>query len=130
MIYYHVTTHQNAQKILRYGLKSNEFGQIFVFSAWQIENKNNKDKALICDLLAYNQLQLEEYAVLKINSKGIESCSIIESDNVGELTAKFQFIINQKRIDKKFIKFKDVRFLDSKKIDKLNRFINGFMFKA
>jgi hypothetical protein len=114
MKYYHITPSENLQSILWNGLQANNDNQIFFYSGWEIGTKHINCTALICDFIAINQLGLKEFAIFEISSKGIKT--EIQNDNVGELTAKFQFHINQSKISKSYIKFVGYRQVDVERI--------------
>lgn len=100
MKYYHITDRDNLSTILKEGLKANEEGNIFLF-----ENKSiviNSVENTVADLIAYNQIFLEEYVMLEIDLNGITSEII--NDNVGELSSSMQWIINQPLVKPEHIK--------------------------
>lgn len=92
--FYHVTSPENLGKILKEGLKANEYGEIFIF-----------DEPNCAVAVAVNQLFLSDYALLKIDSEGIKT--ELTKDNVAELTAKYQYIIKQPVISRKYIRLVD-----------------------
>jgi hypothetical protein len=89
--HFHITSLTNKESILENGLISDS-GEIFTFTDIRVSNQ-----------IASNQLGLFEYCVFEIDSKGFDSPPI--QDNVGEYTAKHQWIVQQKKIKPKFIKF-------------------------
>ena len=115
MKYYHITKKENGFSINLFGLKSNENGEIFLFSDWTLTTRSNKKTVLICDLIARNQLFLDEFIIYEINSKGIKGK--IENDNVAELTSKFQWIITQDNISRSYVKLIGERSIDIKSIN-------------
>jgi hypothetical protein len=67
---YHISHPENHQSIASNGLLSNEDGEIFLFNAWKIAPANNHAATvLIADVIAYNQLGLEEYIIVEIDPK-------------------------------------------------------------
>lgn len=88
MKYYHITKKENAVSIAFQGLTSNENGEIFLFSDWTLTTRRSKKTVFICDLIARNQVFLNDFIIYEINPKGIKGK--IENDNVAELTAKYQ----------------------------------------
>ena len=115
MKYYHITKKENAVSIAFNGLTSNENGEIFLFSDWTLTTRRNNKTVLICDLIARNQLFLDEFIIYEINPKGIKG--EIKPDNVAELTSKFQWIITQDNIPKSYVKLLGVRNSDIKSIN-------------
>lgn len=115
MKYYHITKKENAFSIAFEGLKSNENGEIFLFSDWTMTTRRNNKTVLICDLIAKNQLFLDEFIIYEINPKGIKG--EIKTDNVGELTFKNQWIIIQNAIPKSYVKFIGERSIDTKSLN-------------
>lgn len=110
--YYHVTSKDNATKILNEGIKANKEGEIFVFSkyGWIRDTKVVFQGDKVCvkeimrsvaDKIAIEQVGLSDYVILKIDAKGINVEPI--ADNVAELTANVQWIIRQPLINKDFI---------------------------
>ena len=100
--YYHVTTVDNAKKIFKEGLKAND-GKIFMFL-----NKSftHPVECVVCaaDEIAKNQCFIQdEYAMLEIDSKGIEGEPI--EDCVGEIASycHLQWYVNQAKIQPQFI---------------------------
>ena len=114
MKYYHITKKENWLSINLFGLKSNEDGEIFLFSDWTLTTRRNKKTVLICDLIAQNQLGMDEFIIYEINPKGIKG--EIKNDNVAELTSKFQWIITQDKISKSYVKLIGGRSTDIKSI--------------
>lgn len=115
MKYYHITKKENAFSIAFEGLKSNKNGEIFLFSDWTMTTRRNNKTVLICDLIAKNQLFLDEFIIYEINPKGIKG--EIKIDNVGELTFKNQWIIIQNAIPKSYVKFIAERSIDTKSLN-------------
>jgi hypothetical protein len=90
-VYYHLTAQENESSIYNLGIQANEDGMIFLF-----ENKLLTTKSasmLVGDSIAYNQVNLSEYDIWEVSSKGIHGK--IEQDCVGELTAPYQYILHQ-----------------------------------
>ena len=115
MKYYHITKKENAVSIAFKGLTSNENGEIFLFSDWTLTTRRNKKTVLICDLIAQNQLGIDEFIIYEINPKGIKG--EIKTDNVAELTSKFQWIITQDNISRSYVKLIGERSIDIKSIN-------------
>lgn len=112
MAYYHITHKNNVSNIIRNGLLANTDGEIFLFENKSIvtigtaKNSQNKlvlgrIKRTIADNIALNQLFLEEYAMFEIDANGITS--YLKNDNVAEFGAKFQWIVKQPKIDKRYV---------------------------
>jgi hypothetical protein len=91
MKYYHVTDFEGWVGIHKDGIKCDSNGDIFVL--------NKKE---VVGYVALNQLGLQDYGLFEIDSKGISGN--VAADNVGEITAKYQFMIHQPIIERKFIK--------------------------
>jgi len=94
MNYYHITNFTNVPNISKEGLKGNGEGEIFVF--------DTDDHHLLSYASEY-QLGLADFGLFKIHSSGITGK--VERDNVGELTARHQFIIHQELIESRYIEF-------------------------
>lgn len=77
MKYYHITSPSNKQSILDDGLRPNSDGLIFVCTDWDS-----------LESIARNQLFLSEFAIFRF-----EYNLQVKPDNVAELTASHQFII-------------------------------------
>jgi hypothetical protein len=99
MKYYHITHPDNLISILSEGLKSNDLQQIFLFQRGNIKIGNVYNS--IQDCIASNQVFLDEYVLLEIDSEGFETPLI--NDNVAEMTSEFQWILNQENINPQFI---------------------------
>ena len=97
---YHITHPDNISSILSKGLKSNDLNEIFLFEQKEIRIGNVSNT--IADCIAFNQVFLDEYGLLEIDSDGFEIPLI--NDNVAEMTSKFQWILHQKSIRPKYIK--------------------------
>ena len=85
---YHITDTKNAYSIIHNGLKANEDGDVFLFDNKSIKKILYKDYISIADVIAVEQLFLEEYVMFEIDVRGLE----LEYDEVGELTTKLQYI--------------------------------------
>lgn len=92
--YYHITSFDNIISLNRDGIKSDNEGQIFLLDT---------NEASIVSTVACNQCFLDDYALFRIDSKGILGELI--PDKVAESTAKYQFIAKQESIDPKYIRF-------------------------
>ena len=99
MKYNHITKPDYMSSILSEGLLSNDFKQIFLFQRGNIQVGRVSNS--IEDCIASNQVFLDEYVLLEIDSEGFET-SLIE-DNVAEITSQFQFILNKENIKPEFI---------------------------
>lgn len=100
MKYFHIASFENVAKITMSGLLANEDGQIFLF-----ENESFSVNGVVnsvADCIAHTQVFLPEYVILEIDSKGL-NVELIK-DNVGEFSARWQWIANQPLIEKKYIK--------------------------
>jgi hypothetical protein len=104
--YYHITDVKNVESILKFGLRANEDGDIFLF-----ENKSIGYPSVIkengifyqCDLIDYisdhiarGQLFLKRYAMFEVSAEGIVGEFI--NDNVAEYGSQFQWIAKQQII--------------------------------
>jgi len=103
MYYYHITDVKTAFTILKKGLKANEEGDIFLFENVSFTWGSQGIRNTVADSIAENQIFLKEYAILRVNSKGITGEVI--NDNVGELSSPFQWIVKQPLIEAKYLKF-------------------------
>lgn len=98
--YYHITSPENVESILKNGLKANEQGEIFIFQYAKITTNGVVNFADDC--IAYNQVFLEKYARVEINPEGI-SVPLIH-DNVAEPTNECQWIVKQERINPEYLR--------------------------
>ena len=106
---YHITTSENARKILKEGLIANigtnselsEKGYIYLFENKSYRHPITKEVIAVADDIAKNQLFLDEYVMLEIDEKGIKG--ELEHDNVGEFAAFAEWKVKQHRINKKYI---------------------------
>ena len=92
--YYHLTAPENAQSIAEKGICANENGQIFLF-----ENKELEADGIlmrVSDSISYNQVFIDSYDIWEVSSIGIKGS--LEQDLVGEITAKYQFVLHQPSI--------------------------------
>ncbi|OAE94001.1 hypothetical protein [Flavobacterium psychrophilum] len=101
MKYYHITTKDKMQPILKNGLIANECNEIFLFENKSIKHKETGITNNVSDCIAKNQLFISEYVMFEIDSKGFETELI--NDDVAELTSTEQWILKQSKIDKKYI---------------------------
>jgi len=99
--YYHITDVKNKTSILKNGLRANEEGFIFLFENVSTINRDTNIQNTVSDMIAANQLSLEEYAMFEIDSKGINENLL--KDEVAEFSAKNQFIAKQENIAPQFI---------------------------
>ena len=100
--YYHLTDCENAPKVIQEGIKSDRYGQIFVFTDMLVANPIAKD-----------QVFTKRYSVFKIDPKGITG-EILE-DYAGEFTQIYHKIIKQELIKPEFLKLiceKDTLFIE------------------
>ena len=95
MKYYHVTEFQNVPKIMSEGLKANQKGEINIFLSESIVG-----------YAAKNRLLLSDFGLLEIDHEGITGRFIPEK--LEQLTSQYQFIVYQKEIEPKYLKFKGV----------------------
>lgn len=105
--YYHITNIKNEANILKEGLRADSEGQIFLFDKLEIKLHHKKGKIFIADHIALNQVILEKYLLIRIDSKGITGN--ILPDNVSEFTAKHQFILKQDYIKPQYLKIIEKR---------------------
>ena len=85
-ICYHLTPAENLEGIEREGIVANDEGQIFAFT-----------DMLVANTIACNQVGIKNYAVFAILPAGITG--IVSPDDVAELSAPWQKIVMQDRID-------------------------------
>lgn len=89
---YHVTSGLDTWISIRQtGLNCSVDGYIYLF--------NKKE---VASSIAFNQLGLETYGLLKIDPNGLTGKQ--EPDNVGEFKAKFQVMVKQVKIEPRYIK--------------------------
>jgi len=109
-MYYHITTSENAKKILKEGLKANcdgfnsplsEEGYIYLFENKSYKHPITQEVIAVADAIAKNQLFLNEYVMLEIDERGIDV--EVEKDDVGEFAAFAEWKVKQPIIDKKYI---------------------------
>lgn len=109
-MYYHITTEENAKKILKEGLKANcggfnsplsEEGYIYLFENKSYRNLISGEVIAVADAIAKNQLFLDEYVMLEIDERGIDV--EVEKDDVGEFASFAEWKVKQPIIDKKYI---------------------------
>lgn len=122
--YYHLTKPENVSSILNNGLLANEDGEIYLYEAGMYSDIRLSENAIILlkekgiqptndDLIieekpvshhiARNQVFIKEYAVFSVSRYGIKV--ELQPDNVAELTAKFQWICKQPKIESKYLRF-------------------------
>jgi hypothetical protein len=107
---YHITTLENARKILEEGLIANidtnsplsEKGYIYLFENKSYRHPLTDEYVAVADDIAKNQLFMKNYVMLEIDEKGIKG--ELEHDNVGEFAAFAEWKVKQPRINKKYIK--------------------------
>lgn len=100
-MYYHITEVKNKKSILKNGLKCNEDEEIYLF-----ENKSicwNGVVNTIANCIAKNQIFLDDFIMFEINPIAFET--ILIPDEVGEFSAKYQWILKQKSIKPIYINF-------------------------
>lgn len=98
--YYHITSPENVDNILKNGLKANEQGEIFIFQYAKITMNGAVNFADDC--ITFNQLFLEKYARIEIDPEGIFVPLI--HDDVAESTSKCQWIVKQERINPNYLR--------------------------
>lgn len=96
--FYHVTEPSNRQSIKKHGIKASE-GMIFLF-----------DNPLCASAIAINQCFMKEYALFEVKKSGITSQFV--PDNVAEMTAKYQYYVEQERIEPQHLQFIDCYKID------------------
>lgn len=122
--YYHLTKPENVSSILNNGLLANENGEIYLYEAGTYRDIRLSDDALkryqengikptnsdliieekpVSHHIARNQVFIKEYAVFSVSRYGIKV--ELQPDNVVELTAKFQWICKQPKIESKYLRF-------------------------
>lgn len=122
--YYHITKPENVKSILDNGLLANEDGNIYLFEAGTYRDIRLSDDALkryqengikptkndliieekpVSHHIARNQVGLLEYALISVRRHGIKVD--LEPDNVAELTARYQWICKQTKIEAKYLRF-------------------------
>lgn len=101
MRFYHITNKENAKKIISEGLKANEDGQIFLFENKSIQANNVIN--CVSDCIAKRQLFFTEYIMFEVDSLGFETELI--RDNVGELSAEYQWILNQSFVSPDYVSY-------------------------
>lgn len=85
---YHITYSNNAYSIIHNGLKANENGDVFLFDNKSVKKIYFKDYVSVADIIAVEQLFIDEYVMLEVDVSGLE----LLTDDVGELTASLQYI--------------------------------------
>lgn len=106
---YHITSFENADKVLKEGLIASyttnsalsEEGYIYLFENKSYKNRITGEVTAVADAIAKNQLFLDTYCMLEIDEKGITEK--LEHDEVGEAAAFAEWKVKQKIIDKKYI---------------------------
>jgi hypothetical protein len=98
--YYHVTEFENVHSILKNGISANQDGEIFLFDTNYFIHPLYGAMP-VSDYIAHTQLFIKKPIVFEIKAKGI--LNELSCDNVAEYTAKFQWILKQDKIDKKYI---------------------------
>lgn len=104
--YYHITDPKNIDNILWEGLRANEDGEIFLFEDKGIINRLTNQIISVADHIALNQVGLSEYAMFAVDADGVEG--ELEPDNVGEASARCQWIARQSIIQPDYIEFCDI----------------------
>lgn len=111
MKYYHITSVENINSILKDGLIANDNGEIFIFQFARI--KQNGVVNFVDDCIAYNQLFFDRFARIEIDPIGISGELV--PDNVAESTSQVQWIVNQDKIHPKYLRLdviKDTAFIN------------------
>lgn len=92
--YFHLTSIENTEKIIRDGIRSDEDGYIYLM------NINSK---VVQYHIAINQVFIDQYALFKINERALNA--VVEKDNVAEITSKYQCRVKQNLIPTNEISF-------------------------
>lgn len=100
-LYYHITKPENEKTILRTGIKCDEDGNIFLFENVAVGAKDGIAHVAVSDMIAANQIFLKSFVMFEIDPAGF-SCDLIP-DDVGEYTARWQWILRQDKIYPRFI---------------------------
>lgn len=113
---YHITTIENANKILKEGLiasitknsELSEDGYIYLFDNKSFIHPLSGIRVDVADDIAKNQLLMssgDSYAMLEIDEQGFKN--ELELDKVGELSSLLGCLwkVKQDRINKKYINF-------------------------
>lgn len=106
---YHITSIENADKVLKEGLIANyttnsalsEEGYIYLFENKSYKNRITGEITAVADAIAKNQLFLDAYCMLEIDEKGITGK--LEHDDVGEFASFAEWKVKQNKIDQKYI---------------------------
>jgi hypothetical protein len=93
--YFHITPIEDKDDVLKNGLLSNE-GDIEVFDDISIANQ-----------IASNQMGLYEYCLFRVDPRGFDAPPI--PDEIAEFTARHQWIVQQKKIEPKFLRLVSTR---------------------
>lgn len=101
--YYHITDKKNLISIMKDGLKENADGDIFVFDNMSVIFPPTGISNMVADCIAINQINLSEYVMFDIDSKGIKVEVI--NDNVADSSAQHQWIVKQTLIDPEYLSF-------------------------
>lgn len=117
MKYYHVTSFENAERILKEGLKANEEGMIFLFLNKALKStvpvvkdgrvvNVEEHYYLVADHIATRQtFTFPEYVILEVDSKGFNK--ELKEDVVGEgpSEAHMQWYLEQETIEPQYIQW-------------------------
>lgn len=91
---YHISSLENKNDIMSVGLDCNDEGCIFLFEDVTVETFLGETNVM--EHIAKNQLRLKDVAMFAVKKSDITGEII--NDDVGEITAPFQWIIKQKNI--------------------------------
>ena len=111
---YHLTSPKAVEKIKIEGLKADAEGYIYAITELYKKDIVFAVKVSIADIIATTQTFLPEYILITIDTKGIKSK--LESDNVGEINAKYQVRFRQDIIELKFLSFGSIQRPDIEQI--------------
>lgn len=87
-IFWHITEKENLESILKNGIKANEDNEVFLLDDREIQYPLHTQSFYVSKFVAFNQLFLDEFVIFAVDVEGLE----LESDDVAELTAKYQYI--------------------------------------
>ncbi len=121
---YHISPINNKKGILNEGLKSGEAKYIYFFTDLIYPIPLFGIEGYLLDLIAANQVFIEEYDLYEINPEGLENR--LMADRVSEFTASFQKRVKQMFIDPCFVNHIDRRKLDYESVITFNSLTSLF----
>lgn len=95
MILYHITSNKNIASIRKNGLQSRK-GRIFLFDEVKVTDYPDPllPEFMVSEHIALNQVCLfDKFAMFKIDTDKIGEDYHIETENVGEWTTKYQYLV-------------------------------------